>query len=50
MFDIDIGKCAVVQDKWSNRYVILDMTKGQYVTDAEGNIFGISPAHEETDA
>ncbi len=42
MFDIDIGKCAVVNDKWGNRYVILDMTKGRYVTDSEGNIIGVS--------
>ncbi len=42
IFDIDIGKCAVVNDKWGNRYVILDMTKGKYVTDSEGNILGLS--------
>lgn len=31
--DIDIGKCAVVSDRWGNRYYILDMTKGTYDTD-----------------
>jgi predicted enzyme related to lactoylglutathione lyase len=41
-FDIPIGKCAVVRDKWSNEYVILDMTKGKYVTDLDGNILGIN--------
>jgi predicted enzyme related to lactoylglutathione lyase len=41
-FDIPIGKCAVVRDKWSNEYVILDMTKGKYVTDLDGNIQGIN--------
>lgn len=40
-FDIPIGQCAVVRDKWSNEYVILDMTKGKYVTDEDGNILGI---------
>lgn len=40
-FDIPIGKCAVIQDKWENEYVILDMTKGKYVTDKEGNVVGV---------
>jgi lactoylglutathione lyase len=39
-FDVAIGKCAVVQDPWGNRYVILDTTKGTYITDDEGNIIG----------
>lgn len=42
IFDIDIGKCAVVNDRWGNRYVILDMSKGTYVTDADGNILGVT--------
>lgn len=41
-FDIDIGKCAVVCDPWGNRYCILDMTKGTYDTDADGNVTGVS--------
>jgi len=41
-FDIPIGKCAVTQDKWGNRYVILDMTNGRYVTDESGNVVGVS--------
>ncbi|WFR57308.1 bleomycin resistance protein [Anaerocolumna sp. AGMB13025] len=40
-FDIPIGMCAVVRDKWSNEYVILDMTKGKYETDELGNILGV---------
>ena len=40
-FDIPIGKCAVVRDKWSNEYVLLDMAKGRYVTDKDGNIIVI---------
>lgn len=41
-FDIAIGKCAVVRDKWENEYVILDMSKGRYVTDENGNVIGVS--------
>ncbi len=39
-FDISIGKCAVVKDPWNNKYVILDTTKGTYITDNDGNIIG----------
>lgn len=41
-FDIDIGKCAVVSDLWDNRYCLLDMTKGTYNTDDQGNVTGVS--------
>lgn len=40
-FDIPIGKCAVIKDSWDNEYVILDMTKGKYVTDEKGNVIGV---------
>ncbi len=40
--DIPIGKCAVVRDKWENEYVILDMSKGRYVTDENKNVIGVS--------
>ncbi len=39
-FDIKIGQCAVVKDPWGNQYVILDTTKGTFITDDEGNILG----------
>ncbi|QVK17603.1 VOC family protein [Mycoplasmatota bacterium] len=39
-FDIKIGKCAVIKDPWGNQYVILDATKGTFITDDEGNIIG----------
>jgi lactoylglutathione lyase len=39
-FEIRIGKCAVVEDPWGNRMVILDATKGTFITDSEGNITG----------
>jgi lactoylglutathione lyase len=41
-FDIPIGKCAVVCDKWNNKYVILDMSKGKYVTDENKNVIGVA--------
>ncbi|MFW6262923.1 MAG: VOC family protein [Thermotogota bacterium] len=39
-FDIKIGKCAIVQDPWGNQYVILDSTKGTFITDDDGKIIG----------
>lgn len=39
-FDIKIGKCAVIEDPWKNKMVILDTTKGTFTTDIEGNIIG----------
>jgi len=32
----------VIQDKWENQYVILDMTKGKYTIDENGNVIGVS--------
>ncbi len=45
-FDIRIGKCAVVKDPWGNEYVILDSTKGTFITDEEGNIVGQKQAEK----
>jgi predicted enzyme related to lactoylglutathione lyase len=39
-FDIQIGRCAVVEDPWGNPLVLLDTSKGLLATDAEGNIIG----------
>ncbi len=39
-FDIRIGRCAVVEDPWGNRLVILDMSRGALLTDEEGHIVG----------
>ena len=39
-FDIPIGRCAVVEDPWDNRLVILDMSRGALLTDEEGNVIG----------
>jgi len=35
-FDIPIGRCAVVEDPWGNRLVLLDTSKGLLVTDDTG--------------
>jgi predicted enzyme related to lactoylglutathione lyase len=42
-FDIRIGRCAVVEDPWGNRLVLLDMSKGRLATDGQGNVIGIEP-------
>ena len=43
-FEIRIGLCAVIEDPWQNRLVILDSSKGQLRTDASGNIIGSGAA------
>jgi len=39
-FDIQIGRCVLVRDPWGNLLVLLDMSKGMLITDADGNIVG----------
>jgi lactoylglutathione lyase len=39
-FDIQIGRCVVVQDPWGNPLVLLDASRGFLETDAEGNVTG----------
>jgi predicted enzyme related to lactoylglutathione lyase len=39
-FDIQIGRCAVVEDPWGNPLVLLDTSKGLLKTDAKGNVIG----------
>jgi predicted enzyme related to lactoylglutathione lyase len=39
-FDIQIGRCAVVEDPWGNAFVVLDASKGLLITDDEGHILG----------
>jgi lactoylglutathione lyase len=39
-FDIQIGRCAVVEDPWGNPLVLLDMSKGNLKTDQQGNVIG----------
>ncbi len=39
-FDIQIGRCTVVEDPWGNTLVLLDGSKGMLKTDADGNVIG----------
>ena len=40
-FDIPIGRCTVVEDKWGNRMVLVDSSKGLLLTDDEGLVTGV---------
>lgn len=48
-FDIEIGRLAVVRDPWGNTYVMLDATKGLFVTDEHGNVIGHLPPGDPGD-
>jgi len=39
-FDIQIGRCVVVEDPWGNRLVLLDSSKGLLQTDSGGKVVG----------
>src|SRR5918994_6764568 len=39
-FDIQIGRCVVLEDPWGNPLVLLDTSKGLLATDNKGNIIG----------
>jgi predicted enzyme related to lactoylglutathione lyase len=39
-FDIQIGRCVVVEDPWGNALVLLDTSKGLLKTDSQGNVIG----------
>ena len=43
-FDIQIGRCVVVEDPWGNPLVLLDARKGLLATDSEGNVIGNLPS------
>jgi predicted enzyme related to lactoylglutathione lyase len=40
--DIPVGRAAVVADPFGNSLVLLDLSKGRYVTDDEGNATGVT--------
>jgi predicted enzyme related to lactoylglutathione lyase len=40
--DIPVGAVVVVRDPFGNRLVLVDLSKGTYVTDAEGNVTGVT--------
>ncbi len=39
--DIPIGRVVVAENPWGNRLVLLDLSKGTFVTDADGNVTGV---------
>ncbi len=39
-FEIPLGLCAVIEDPWANRMVILDMSRGQLKVDEHMNVIG----------
>lgn len=41
-FDIPVGRVAVVADPFGNPLVVVDLSKGRYVTDADGNVTGVA--------
>ena len=40
--DIPVGRVAVVADPFGNILVLLDLSKGRYVTDITGNVTGVA--------
>ena len=44
--DIPVGRVAVVADPFGNPLTILDLSKGRYRTDADGNVTGVAAADE----
>ncbi len=45
-FDIPVGRVAVVADPFGNVLVLVDLSKGRYVTDGTGNVMGVAPASD----
>ena len=44
--DVPVGRVAVIADPFGNPLTILDLTKGRYLTDADGNVTGVAGANE----
>jgi hypothetical protein len=42
-FDIPVGRVVVVVDPFGNTLVLLDLSKGRYVTDDIGIVTGVHP-------
>lgn len=40
--DIPVGRAVVVADPFGNSLVLLDLSKGRYVTDDTGNVTGVA--------
>ena len=44
--DIPVGRVAVVRDPFDNVLVLLDLSKGRYVTDADGRVVGVDASRQ----
>jgi len=44
--DIPVGRLVVVADPFGNTLVLLDLSKGRYVTDDSGAVIGVRPADD----
>ena len=42
-FDIPVGRLTVVADPFGNVLVLLDLSRGRYVTDATGQVTRVAP-------
>jgi predicted enzyme related to lactoylglutathione lyase len=40
-FDIPVGRVAVVRDPFGNSIVLVDLSRGLYTTDSQGNVTGV---------
>ena len=40
-FDIPVGRLAVVADPFGNPLVLIELSKGRFVTDADKNVTGV---------
>lgn len=40
--DLPVGKVGIVQDPFGNRLTLVDLSKGTYKTDGDGNILEVS--------
>ena len=41
-FDIPVGRVVVVADPFENVLVLIDLSKGRYITDESGAVTGVS--------
>ena len=41
-FDIPVGRVAVVADPFGNALVLIDLSRGRYVTDGTGQVTGVA--------
>ena len=41
--EMPVGRLAVVADPFANALVLLDLSKGRYVTDDQGRVTGVTP-------